>query len=167
MTLKLTKIGFALASAVLGLLLVNVSVVKADKMVKKDQMTKMEKMDKMAHNHNHRSFDDLKFEQGPKGISFALLWGDWNNGGDYGMIVKIKAGHAAPDHRHTHDYHGVTIQGKWAHRGKDGKEVVLSQGSYSKQTGTENHGDRCVGPEDCLILIHQHGKRDFILAKEK
>jgi|GEM_PF-3319855 len=164
MTLKLTKIVFALVSVMLGLLLVNVSVVKADKMAEKDKMMKMEKMD---HSHDHRSFNDLKFQQGPKGISFALLWGDWNKDGDYGMIVKIKAGHAAPDHRHTHDYHGVTIQGKWAHRSKDGKETVLSQGSYSKQTGKENHGDRCVGPEDCLILIHQHGKRDFILAKEK
>ncbi len=30
----------------------------------------------------------------------------------------------------------------------------------------EDHGDRCEGPEDCLILIHQHGPRDFILPSE-
>lgn len=92
----------------------------------------MEKMDKMVYNYNYCLFDDLKFEQGFKGIFFVFFWGDWNNGGDYGMIVKIKVGYVVLDYCYIYDYYGVIIQGKWVYRGKDGKEVVLSQGLYLK-----------------------------------
>lgn len=119
-----------------------------------------------ADTHNILKLDDLKFEQGGPGISFALVWGDWNKG-DYGMVVRIKAGHAAPLHSHTHDYHGVTIQGNWVHSYGDGVEHVLTPGAYAFQAGGDDHGDRCAGTEDCLILIHQHGPRDFHVADEQ
>ncbi len=116
-----------------------------------------------AQNHVSRSIHDLTWVNGGPGLDFALIWGDWTKN-DYGMIVKIKAGHAAPDHSHTSDYHGVTIQGNWVHTfGKD-DDRVLAPGSYAFQSGKEDHGDRCEGPGDCLILIHQHGPRDFIPA---
>ena len=117
-----------------------------------------------AENHFSRSFNDLVWVKGGPGLQFALLWGDWNKG-DYGMVVKIKAGHAAPEHSHTADYHGVTIQGKWIHTYNKSDHRTLLPGSYAFQSGQEIHGDRCEGPQDCLILIHQHGPRDFILPK--
>ena len=119
----------------------------------------------MAGTHLSRSIDDLTWVKGGPGLYFALLWGDWNKG-DYGMVVKIKAGHAAPRHSHTADYHGVTIQGKWVHTYGSKDDRILTPGSYAFQSGKENHGDRCEGPQDCLILIHQHGPRDFILPKK-
>lgn len=115
-----------------------------------------------AHKDETRSIDDLVWVKGGEGLHFALLWGDWTKG-DYGMVVKIEAGHAAPTHSHTSDYHGVTIQGNWVHSYSEDDVRTLPPGSYAFQPGKENHGDRCEGPMDCLILIHQHGPRDFVL----
>jgi len=109
-----------------------------------------------------RSIDDLAWVNGGPGLDFALVWGDWTKN-DYGMIVRIRAGHAAPKHSHTSDYHGVTIQGNWVHTYGENDDRTLAPGGYAFQSGKENHGDRCEGPQDCLILIHQHGPRDFIL----
>ncbi len=117
----------------------------------------------MANEQLSRSVDDLVWEQGGPGLYFALAWGDWTQD-DYGMIVKIEAGHAAPEHSHTSDYHGVTIQGNWVHTFDGNDDRSLAPGGYTFQSGKEDHGDRCEGPEDCLILIHQHGPRDFILS---
>ena len=112
-----------------------------------------------------RSFDDLTWEQGGPGLHFALLWGDWTVG-DYGMIVRIEAGHAAPKHSHTGDYHGVTIQGNWVHTYGGDDDRLLTPGGYAFQSGEVDHDDRCAGPDDCLILIHQHEPRDFILPEQ-
>ena len=116
----------------------------------------------VAQERASRTIDELVWVKGGPGLEFALLWGDWTKD-DYGMIVKIKAGHAAPRHSHTSNYHGVTIQGKWVHTYGDNDDRALAPGSYAFQSGGEDHGDRCEGPQDCLILIHQHGPRDFIL----
>jgi len=141
MTLTSKKIFATLMAAVMSLMLVNAA---------------------SAQKHISRSVDDLVWVKGGPGLHFALLWGDWTKS-NYGMVVKIKAGHAAPKHSHTSDYHGVTIQGKWIHTFGEGDHRTLTPGSYAFQSGKENHGDRCEGSQDCLILIHQHGPRDFIL----
>ncbi len=109
-----------------------------------------------------RSVDDLEWVNGGPGLDFALVWGDWTQD-DYGMIVRIEAGVAAPRHAHTGDYHGVTIQGNWVHTYGEDDERTLTPGGYAFQAGGEVHGDRCEGTVDCLILIHQHGPRDFLL----
>ncbi len=116
----------------------------------------------VAQAHLSRSIDDLVWVKGGPGLHFASLWGDWTKD-NYGMIVKIEAGHAAPKHSHTSDYHGVTVQGKWVHTYGKNDHRTLEPGSYAFQSGKEDHGDRCEGPKDCLILIHQHGPRDFLL----
>ena len=110
-----------------------------------------------------QGYDDLAWVEGGPGLYFALVWGDWTKD-DYGMIVKIEAGQAAPRHSHTSDYHGVTIQGNWVHTFGENDDRTLTPGDYAFQSGKEDHGDRCEGPKDCLILIHQHGPRDFIPA---
>lgn len=119
-----------------------------------------------AGDQSSRSITDLTWEQGAPGLQFALLWGDRTED-DYAMIVRIEAGHSAPRHSHTADYHGVTIQGNWVHNYGTRGERVLGPGSYAFQAGGEDHDDRCAGPEDCLILIHQHGPRDFLLLRDQ
>ena len=116
-----------------------------------------------AQENLSRSIDDLVWVEAGPGLHFALAWGDWTKD-DYGMIVKLEAGYAVPRHRHTSDYHGVTIQGNWVHTFGENDDRTLTPGSYAFQSGKEDHGDRCEGPEDCLFLIHQHGPRDFILS---
>lgn len=109
--------------------------------------------------------DELEWIKGGEGLYFALSWGDWTKEGDYGMLVKIEAGVELPRHRHTHDYRGMTIQGNWVHSYGKGEDKLLPPGSSVFQAGEENHGDRCEGTVDCLILIHQHGPRDFFLEE--
>lgn len=112
-----------------------------------------------------RHIDAVEWLEGTEGVSFGLLWGDWNTG-PFGMIVKTEAGHTIPTHAHSHDYDGVTIQGNWGHVFGDGEDVVLPPGSYARQVRGDFHSDYCTGPEDCLVLIHQHGPRSFIDANE-
>ena len=112
-----------------------------------------------------RHIDEIEWLEGAEGVSFGLLWGDWNTG-PFGMIVKTEAGYTIPTHAHSHDYDGVTIQGNWGHIFGDGEDVVLPPGSYAKQVKGDFHSDYCTGPDDCLVLIHQHGPRSFIDATE-
>lgn len=108
-----------------------------------------------------RSIDNVEWIDAEPGVSFGLLWGDWERG-PFGMIVKTQAGYTIPQHTHAYDYDGVTIQGNWVHvYGKDDARV-LKPGSYAFQKAGEFHLDRCDGPVDCLVLIHQHGARTFI-----
>ncbi len=36
---------------------------------------------------------------------------------------------------------------------------------FLMQPGMQNHNDVCKGPSDCILLIHQRTKGDFIPAK--
>ena len=108
-----------------------------------------------------RHVDDIEWIKGAEGVYFGLLWGDWEQG-PFGMIVKTEAGHTIATHAHSDDYDGVTIQGHWGHIFGDGEDVVLPPGSYARQVKGDFHSDYCVGPDDCLVLIHQHGPRSFI-----
>lgn len=119
----------------------------------------------MAGERLSRSFDDLTWVEAGPGLKFARLWGDWDKG-DYGMIVNIKAGQTVARHSHTADYHGVTIRGNWVHTYGLDDERVQTPGSYAFQSGQEDHEDRCEGPEDCFVLIHQQGPRDFIMTND-
>jgi hypothetical protein len=92
----------------------------------------------------------------------AMLWGDRNSGGDYAMLLRMPAGFVAPIHAHTGDYHGINLQGTWRHSFDGGAQRDLPPGSYVFQPGMGMHGDSCVGPEDCILFIHQHAKGDFI-----
>ena len=113
-----------------------------------------------------QAVDELDWMQGPPGINYALLWGDWSNDTEYGMIVKIKAGYTLPWHAHTYNYRGVTVRGTWVHIYNDKSEKSLEPGGYAFQRGMEFHGDRCEGDQDCMIMIYMKGNRDFLLPEE-
>ncbi|MGH8761590.1 MAG: cupin domain-containing protein [Burkholderiales bacterium] len=91
----------------------------------------------------------------------AILWGD-RISGEYAMLLKMPAGFVAPIHAHTGDYHGMNVTGTWRHSFDGGAERLLPPGSYVFQPGMGMHGDSCVGPEDCILFIHQYVKGDFI-----
>jgi ChrR-like protein with cupin domain len=94
-------------------------------------------------------------------VKMAPLWGD-RSVGEYAMLLKIPAGFVAPIHAHTGDYYGMNVKGNWRHSFDGGEEKDLPQGSYVLQPGMGWHGDACIGPEDCILFIHQHVKGDFI-----
>ena len=94
-------------------------------------------------------------------LKFVMLWGDRTKG-EYAMLLKMPAGFEAPVHAHTGDYYGMNLTGSWRHAFDGGDEKALPPGSYVFQPGMGMHGDACVGPEDCILFIHQHAKGDFI-----
>lgn len=98
-------------------------------------------------------------------LKVVTLWGDRNDG-EYGMLVKLPAGFVAPTHTHTGDYHGIGLTGTWQHSFEGGEKRDQPPGFYVFQPGTAMHGDACIGPEDCILLIHQHEKFDFIPKEE-
>ena len=94
-------------------------------------------------------------------VSVMPLWGD-SSKGEHGRLLKLPAGFVAPDHAHTGDYHGINLTGTWRHSFDGGEERELPPGSYVFQPGMAMHGDACVGPEDCVLFLHQHEKADFV-----
>lgn len=111
-----------------------------------------------------RAYDEIDFIEGAPGIHFGLLTGDWN-AGPFSMIVRIEAGAKAPDHHHDANYDAVSIQGTWVHATSDGTEHVITPGSHAHQPALEVHGDRCRGPEDCIILVQMDGPNTFVVAE--
>jgi hypothetical protein len=67
----------------------------------------------------------------------------------------------APIHAHTGLY-GVNLTGIWRHSFDGGEQKDMPPGSYVFQPGMGWHGDACIGPDDCILFIHQHVKGDFI-----
>jgi quercetin dioxygenase-like cupin family protein len=107
--------------------------------------------------------DQMKWQELRPGspVKMVLLWGDRNKG-EYAMLLKLPAGHVSPIHAHTGDYHGLSLTGTWRHSFDGGEERDLSPGSYVLQPGMGMHRDACVGPEDCVLFIHQYEKYDVI-----
>jgi quercetin dioxygenase-like cupin family protein len=83
------------------------------------------------------------------------------------MLLKMPAGFEAGMHSHTADYHGIVVEGTWVHtaEGDTNPPKELGPGGYVFQPGKQNHNDVCKGKTDCIVLVHQHGKGDFIPAK--
>jgi anti-sigma factor ChrR (cupin superfamily) len=95
-------------------------------------------------------------------LKVAELWGDRTQGA-HGMLLKFPPGYEAGSHKHTADYHGLTVQGVWVHI-VDGERRELPVGSYVMQPGGQFHNDICKGPDECVIFLHQDAKGDFIPA---
>lgn len=116
----------------------------------------------------NKPIGNIKFEPYAPGnpLQVAMLWGDRNKPGEYGMLLKFPAGFESGRHSHTADYHGVTVEGVWVHE-NDGVPTAprYPPGSYVMQPGRQIHNDICRGPAECIVFIHQHAQGDFIPAK--
>ena len=112
------------------------------------------------------ALDDVQWQEIRPGspVSLSVLWGD-PTANDHGRLIRLPAGFVVPIHAHTGDYHAVNLTGTWRHsfeEGQEREERELPTGSYVFQPGTAMHGDSCVGPEDCVLFLHQHEPADFI-----
>jgi anti-sigma factor ChrR (cupin superfamily) len=114
-----------------------------------------------AEENINRSIDDFEWREIMPGFSISSVWEEDPNG-DNALMVKISAGTTLPRHSHTGGYHGILVQGNWVHSNAKGEDFSLMPGSYVYQTGKVNHGDRCEGEVDCMILVHRHEAGDFI-----
>ena len=111
---------------------------------------------------------DIKFVPLAPGapLQMGTLWGNRDKG-EYAMLLKLPPGFEAGMHSHTADYHAVLIQGTWVHtvEGDTNPPKDLAPGSYVFQPGKQNHNDVCKSKVECIIMVHQHAKGDFIPAK--
>ena len=95
----------------------------------------------------------------------VVVWGDRSEPGEdgYGMFLVLAAGQEVGSHAHTGAYHGINLQGTWVRTVEgDPVEKELPPGSYVFQPGGQFHTDRCAGPDDCVLFLHQHAGGDFI-----
>ena len=109
---------------------------------------------------------DLKWEDVRPGSpqKVSVLWGDPEEG-PFGMLLKQPGGgFEAGMHTHATDYHAVLVQGIWIHtvEGDSSAPKELTPGSYVFQPAWQFHNEKFLGPEDCIIYIHQLGKADYI-----
>ncbi len=102
----------------------------------------------------------------PEGAQVATVWGDMKKG-PVGFLLKTPAGLEFPRHAHTPDYDAVVVKGEWKHTFEAGSEAPpLAPGSFWRQPGKQFHGDACTAGGECIVLVYEHGKPDFIPEKQ-
>lgn len=92
----------------------------------------------------------------------VTLWGNRDRDGGFGQLIQLPPGFRSPLHAHSGDFHGVLIKGTWLHEDANGKGIPVQPGSYVRQAGGENHVDRCVSAEPCLLFLFQYSRADVI-----
>ena len=99
--------------------------------------------------------------------ALAPIQGDLTKGGGMGYL-KLPAGFESPPHSHTFDYWGVLVQGKMTHWAADGgseKDAKpLGIGDLTFMPGKTVHVSKCFPGEECIVVLMQKGKSDFIPA---
>lgn len=107
----------------------------------------------------------INWEPGPaKGTQVAKLWGDMNQPGPYGVLIKFEAGVRHPLHWHTESLHLVVLSGSFMHQSEGGTETKLGPGSYLLQAGGKKHVSGAAdGP--CEFFMTGNGKFDMLMAE--
>jgi hypothetical protein len=101
----------------------------------------------------------------PDGPQVATVWGDMKKG-PVGFLLKTPGKFDFPRHAHTPDYYAVVVKGEWKHTFAAGSDAPpLAPGSHWHQPGKQMHGDACVSADECIVLVYERGKPDFIPEK--
>jgi quercetin dioxygenase-like cupin family protein len=91
--------------------------------------------------------------------------------GAHEMYFKGAAGFVSPPHSHTNDYWAVVVKGKMAHwaaqGGSEKSAKQLGVGDLTFMPAKVEHVSKCFPGEDCLMVIIQRGKFDFVPAAAK
>jgi len=106
------------------------------------------------------NFDNVEWKTVGEGVEEAILWGDEKENNAV-WAFRMQPGVEFSVHAHTHDYHGIAIQGTWVHIDAEGNEAAAAQEAFAFVKGGEFHGDRCEGPEVCITLVDLDGPRDL------
>ncbi len=82
--------------------------------------------------------------------------------------LKLPAGFESPAHIHTYDYWAVLIQGQMTHWAVDGgsekDSKAIGVGGWTHMPGKVAHISKCYPGADCVMVVMQKGKNDFIPA---
>ena len=88
--------------------------------------------------------------------------------GAYLGYLKLPAGFTSPVHSHTFDYWAVLVQGKMTHWAATGSEAGAKQlgiGDLTFMPGKVEHVSKCFPGAECIMVIMQKGKGDFVPGK--
>jgi quercetin dioxygenase-like cupin family protein len=100
--------------------------------------------------------------------ALAPITGDPQKG-PYEAYLKLPAGFESPPHSHSSDYWTVLVQGKmthWAAEGGSEKDSLqLGVGDLNHMPAKLVHVSKCYPGADCIMVIYQKGKFDFVPAK--
>lgn len=148
------RISALLGLVLLGLLVVELSDLSAQKKMKKE-LTVL-------------TPQDLKWEEvkdTPPGTMVAPLWGDMNKGG-YGFFLKLAPGTKFALHYHPNDIRGVVVSGMMRVTTEDGKKYELTSGSYAHFPAGLNHVTE-IGPEGIIWFEQSNQKFGTTMVEEK
>ena len=109
------------------------------------------------------SASKAKFEEGPKGVSMAPVWGDANSGA-HATFTKFAPGYDAGMHTHTNDVSIVVIKGAYMYKDEAGEKRV-GAGSFLRVPGGHKHWSGGDPKEGALFYEESPGKFDLIPAK--
>ena len=98
-------------------------------------------------------------------LQIVTLWGDPATN-EHARLFNLPPGFEVPVHMHTADYYGINLTGTWRHYIDGGESRDLPPGSFVHRVGGQMHGDKCVGPSNCIVLSHQHAPADYIPKEE-
>jgi hypothetical protein len=100
----------------------------------------------------------------------APIEGDASKGAFLGYL-KLPAGFESPPHTHTNDYWAVLVQGQMTHWAADGgsekSSKIIGVGGWVHMPGKVAHVSKCFPGADCIMVMMQKGKNDFIPVAAK
>jgi hypothetical protein len=100
----------------------------------------------------------------PAGVDIE---GDAAKGAHFSYL-KLPAGFESPPHSHTNDYWSVLLQGQMTHWAADGgsekDSKAIGVGGLTHMPGKLVHVSKCYPGADCIMVLVQKGKNDFIPA---
>jgi len=106
---------------------------------------------------------ELKFTETAKGVERATAWGDPAKG-DYGMIVKYRAGAQRGWHTHSSPIHLVMIAGTLVFESEGAAPLEMGPGSGVTEVANVKHTSRCKEGADCMFIITGSRPYDLKLA---
>lgn len=112
--------------------------------------------------------DQVQFKdaEGMPGVQVAQLWGDMRKAGDWGALIKFKAGTDVGWHTHTGGTHVVVVAGTLTVQGEGGEPTKLAAGAFASEPAKVPHATRCEEGADCVFLLQMKQKFDFKKAAE-
>jgi quercetin dioxygenase-like cupin family protein len=103
----------------------------------------------------------VQWKQILPGAHFGAAYGDWEKEA-HGKYVRFVKGVQIPLHRHTNDYHAVTISGRLVNVFEGGRRVEIAPGDYFYMAPMRAHSHECLSDEGCLFYTYGDRLWNFV-----
>ena len=95
------------------------------------------------------------------GAHFAATYGDWEKG-PHGKYVRFVKGVQIPMHRHSNEYHAVSLSGRVVNLFEGGRKVEIAPGDYFYMAAGRAHSHECLSDGGCLFYTYGTQPWDFV-----